>query len=486
MVFGVDRYAYGAISGDGLRLGLELPLSSHPRNGASGLRRFEQVDRPRMSQKRIGFACFSSPGHLNPSLSLARRLADRGFEVIFFSLADGVDPIQRSGFECRVYGAQSMPLEAILEGYREVGRLTGMAAVRHTIHGILRRAEAGLREYPDLLEDAQLGGLIVDQILPDAAAVARAIGLPFVTVCNALPMNLDSGVPPVFSRGLPGPGFWPAIRNRFLNGLASHLARPMLQAINRFQADRGLSAYADIADVESRLAQVTQIPREFDFAGRSVPDTFHYTGPFHETRSRLPVDFPWENLDPSRPLVYASMGTLQNQIRSIFGVMAAACQPLNVQLVIALGNGGDPAGLGDLPGDPVVVRHSPQLELLDRAALCVTHAGLNTTLESLARGVPMVAIPITNDQPGVAARIAAGKLGMMLPLHRLNETNLRDRINRTLGDDVIADRVRCMRQRIAGRDGLATAADIIDRAIATRCPVVHTSPVGPAAGSLDG
>jgi UDP:flavonoid glycosyltransferase YjiC (YdhE family) len=36
------------------------------------------------------------------------------------------------------------------------------------------------------------------------------------------------------------------------------------------------------------------------------------------------------------------------------------------------------------------------LELLKRAALCITHAGLNTTL--VAQGVPLVAIPIARTR----------------------------------------------------------------------------------------
>lgn len=55
-------------------------------------------------------------------------------------------------------------------------------------------------------------------------------------------------------------------------------------------------------------------------------------------------------------------------------------------------------------GESIVVEFAPQLELLKCAALCITHAGLNTALECLSNGLPMVAIPITNDQPGVAAR----------------------------------------------------------------------------------
>jgi UDP-glucoronosyl and UDP-glucosyl transferase len=39
------------------------------------------------------------------------------------------------------------------------------------------------------------------------------------------------------------------------------------------------------------------------------------------------------------------------------------------------------------------------------AALTIFHGGLNTALESLAQGVPMVALPVTIDQPGVGAPI---------------------------------------------------------------------------------
>lgn len=62
------------------------------------------------------------------------------------------------------------------------------------------------------------------------------------------------------------------------------------------------------------------------------------------------------------------------------------------------------SSLPELPGNPIVVNYAPQLELLKIADLTITHAGVNTTLESLSNGVPLVAIPITNDQPGVAAR----------------------------------------------------------------------------------
>jgi len=62
----------------------------------------------------------------------------------------------------------------------------------------------------------------------------------------------------------------------------------------------------------------------------------------------------------------------------------------------------------------IVVSYAPQIEVLRRSSLCITHAGLNTVLESLSNAVPMLALPITNDQPGVAARIANKKSGVVI------------------------------------------------------------------------
>ena len=77
-----------------------------------------------------------------------------------------------------------------------------------------------------------------------------------------------------------------------------------------------------------------------------------------------------------------------------------------MRLVLSIGPILDPQRIEVLPANAVVVDRAPQIELLKRSALCITRGGLNTTLEAMAQGVPLVAIPVTNDQPGVAARIA--------------------------------------------------------------------------------
>jgi zeaxanthin glucosyltransferase len=112
----------------------------------------------------------------------------------------------------------------------------------------------------------------------------------------------------------------------------------------------------------------------------------------------------------------------------------------------------------------MVVSYAPQIEVLKRSSLCITHAGLNTSLESLSSGVPMIALPITNDQPGVAARIANKKVGVIMSPNHVSPANFVAAIKRVLGDSTYRDNARRMQEAIRSTDGLSIAADILERA----------------------
>ena len=138
-----------------------------------------------------------------------------------------------------------------------------------------------------------------------------------------------------------------------------------------------------------------------------------------------------------------------------------------LQLVISLGGGQVPALLGDLPGDPIVVGYAPQLELIRRASLTISHGGLNTTLESLAQGVPVVVLPVTYDQPGVGARVEWTGVGRSIPVGRLTVDRLRDAVRVVLGDPAYRERAGRIQSSIEAADGLNRAADLIEGAFAT-------------------
>ncbi len=185
------------------------------------------------------------------------------------------------------------------------------------------------------------------------------------------------------------------------------------------------------------MAQISQQPREFDFPRKFLPFCFHYVGPLRSPE-RHKIEFPWERLD-GRPLIYSSLGTLQNQKTDLFQCFVEACEGLDVQLVIA---GRSPESLGRLPENVIAAAYVPQLELLEKASLTLSHGGLNTVLDSLSCGVPMVLVPLTYEQPAIAARVVRIGAGEILPLSNVSPSRLRTEIRKITAIDSYSVKAR--------------------------------------------
>ncbi|MFM7910080.1 MAG: glycosyltransferase, partial [Microcystis sp.] len=249
---------------------------------------------------------------------------------------------------------------------------------------------------------------------------------------------------------------------------------PIQKMINSYRQQWNLPLSSTLNDDYSKLAQISQQPAELEFPRQDLPKYFHFTGPFHYSGSREPIPFPYEKLT-GQPLIYASMGTAQNRLLWVFQRIAEACLGLDAQLVIALGGGNSPESLPELPGNPLVVGYAPQLELLQKATLTITHAGMNTTLESLTNGVPMVAIPVTNDQPGIAARIAWTGAGEVIPFNKVSVKRLHKAVKRVLAEDSYKKNALRLQEAIKRAGGVGRAADIIEQAVSTGKPVLAHS-----------
>ena len=66
----------------------------------------------------------------------------------------------------------------------------------------------------------------------------------------------------------------------------------------------------------------------------------------------------------------------------------------------------------------------------------------------------MLALPITNDQPGVAARIANKKLGVVVSPDQASPGNFVAAINRVLEDSTVRDNVQRAQEAIRRAGGL--------------------------------
>jgi zeaxanthin glucosyltransferase len=183
---------------------------------------------------------------------------------------------------------------------------------------------------------------------------------------------------------------------------------------------------------------------------------------------RTKVDFPWDRLT-GQPLIYASMGTVLNGNLDVFQTIGTALAKHNdLQLVLSVGDRVDPQQIIAAPKNAIIVQRAPQLELLKLASVCITHAGLNTVLESLAQGVPQVAVPITFDQPGVAARIAHRQTGVVTSLDKLTPDHLSDLLDEVLINPTYRANAQKLQRKIVEANGLSVAADVVEEALDVR------------------
>ena len=419
----------------------------------------------------FGIICPTETGHLNTMLPLGRELQQRGHRVTLFGLLEAQPQTVAAGLDFWAIGESEFPAGALPKAFAQLGELSGLAALRYTISLLKRGAAVILRDAPQAIKEANVEALLVDQSSPEGGTVADFLEIPFITVCSAVVLNREETVPPFNTPWSYNPAWWARLRNRMAYSLLSRIVRPIREVIDDYRKQWNLPLHSNPNQLYSKLAQLSQQPAEFEFPRTTLPKYFHFTGPYHNSTGRKPVPFPYEKLT-GQPLIYASMGTLQNRQQEIFHRIAEACVGLDAQLVISMGGSGSPESLAELPGSPLVVSYAPQLELLKKAALTITHAGMNTTLESLTNGVPMVAIPIANDQYGVAARIAWTGAGEVVPLSRLKVPRLRTAIERVLTEDSYKNNASRLQEAIRRAGGVSRAADIVEQAISTGKPVL--------------
>lgn len=419
----------------------------------------------------FGLICPASTGHLNTMLPLGKELQNRGHNVTLFGFCDAQPQTLAAGLEFRAIGESEFPFGNRTKSLAKLGQMSGSAALQYTVNLLKEGADVLLRDAPLAIKDAGVEALLVDQVTPEGGTVAEFLGLPFITVCSAVVLNREESIPPFMTNWGYNLAWWAQLRNRVGYKLLDRIAKPIREVINGYRREWNLPPHFTANESYSPLAQISQQPAELEFPRQNLPKWFHFTGPYHSQTGRQVPDFPYEKLT-GQPLIYASMGTVQNRLLGIFKSIAEACNDLDAQLVISLGGSTSPESLGSLPGNPLVVGYAPQLELLQKANLTITHAGMNTTLESLNNGVPMVAIPVANDQPGIAARIAWAGVGEAVPLSSVNVPKLRTAIEKVLTQDSYKKNALRLQQAIQQAGGVNRAIDIVEQAVSTGKPVL--------------
>lgn len=324
-------------------------------------------------------------GHLNPMLGVVGELVNRGHRVLVYNAPEFRDKIKHVGAEFREVTLKDTSLD--------ISNL-------RILHNALTIADFSLRATKLLAESLihEIEQEKPDCLLHDSLSVwGKIAGLktqvPTVSLVPSMAINprlILSQTPLLFSD--------------YLQALAQ--PHTFLQIIRQFRAaysKRALNPpfFFDIFSNREKL-NIVFTSRSFQPLEKAFDETFQFVGPIiYDRKEKQPVNVLKQNV----PIIYVALGTVYNDNVSLYRSIIASLGKLGFPSYISIGKYISPSQLGAIPSNIHIAPYFPQLEMLKKASLFISHAGMNSVNESLYFGVPLLMLPIIQEQKINATRV---------------------------------------------------------------------------------
>ncbi|MFC5461511.1 glycosyltransferase [Massilia niabensis] len=406
--------------------------------------------------------------HFSALSALALALVARGHRVTFLQQADAGAYVRDARLGFHALGGASHPPGTLAASLQRAANPGSPLGLRRVITDMARTTTMLCRELPPALEALQIDALIGDQMEAAAGLVAEGMGLPFVSVACALPVNREPGIPlPVM------PFNWSESERalQIVEGstrVYDWMMTPHRKAIELEAQRLGVPGRGALHECLSPLAQISQTVAAFEFPRQDLPVHFHHVGPLRMPNAAAPARIDaMPDIDPNRPFVFASLGTLQGQRFGLFKRIATACRARKVQLLVAhCGGLNERQAQGLLrAGATWVCAFAPQEAVLARADAVVSHAGLNTVMDAIAAHTPILALPIAFDQPGVAARVCHAGIGLRASPRFASAATIGRQLGRLFEEPGFGERSSELAHSVRAAGGADRAADIVEAAL---------------------
>ncbi|MGW6929369.1 macrolide family glycosyltransferase [Lentzea sp. NPDC054927] len=358
----------------------------------------------------ILFVTLSGHGHVTPTLAVVEELSKRGADVEYATGAEHAEAVTAAG-------ARWVELPALPDFHP----VTANPIDEWFPHYF----KAMSRVYPVLLDRCRTDRpdlICYDSTNWPARLVARTLGIPAV---RTLPHSASNEHYTLMDWGLA----W---------SIADDLAR--FVAENEVELDIPSTIEAPEA------CSLVFVPREFQPRAETFDESFHFVGPVLGSR----LDEEWSPRRPDLPLLFVSLGSVMSD-RDFY----RAC-------VEQFGDGGwevamTAQGVGDVPENIDVRPWFPQPAVLKHTEVFISHGGMNSTMEALHQGVPLVIVPQTPEQTANADRVVELGLGERVDDH----ADLRAAVQRVAGSGTIRRNLDRMRAAVEAGGGAARAAEVI-------------------------
>jgi MGT family glycosyltransferase len=346
------------------------------------------------------FIPFSAQGHVTPMLPIAHELLARGDDVTFFVTEEYEAQARSTGATVRRIdeglGLPKLPGGAVK---------TGPEAIDALAPALFQTFSRGVRMAPGLAGQARAEAadcLVYDPMCTWGRVVAQLLRLPVASFSTSYVMG-DS--PPDDGEAKKGRGLPPL--SMLLSMLRLRLDCEWLYWRHGVPLRTLGQLFSGIEPLN-----IVSVPRRFHPRSESFDERFLFVGPTVLPPREGPGDFPLAQLEGRRTL-FISLGTTpMNQRPDFYRACLQTFGGSSWQVVLVTGKGIGPELLGDIPSNFIVRPSVPQVEVLQRARVFITHGGMNSTMEGLWHGVPLVVFPQVREQAVTARQVAQHGFGI--------------------------------------------------------------------------
>lgn len=395
------------------------------------------------AKMRVLFTTLPGFGHWHPLILFAAALRAAGHEVAFATTPAACAAIDALGFRCFPAGSDETATEARVR--RERMASLGSESPTWVLPNLFAGAWAADR-LPGLLTicASWQPTLLVRENMEFAGCIAaERLGLPHATVQVA------------------------AWRPQ---------THPLIVApLNRLRDSVGLPPDHDLTMLH-RYLLIVPAPPSYQDAAAPLPATAHAVRHVAFDRSGLESLPAWVNDLPDRPAVYATMGTVFNQVPGILEAILAGLREEPITLIMTTGRDQDPGTFGRQPPHVHIERYVPQSLLFPHCDVVVNHGGTGTVRSALSHGLPMVLIPVSADQPDNARRCADLGVGRVIDPEDRSPGAIQDAVRTVLTDPSYHQNAVRLRDESAALPGMDHAVDLLVRLGVDRQLLVSSPP----------
>src|SRR5262245_46612414 len=421
-------------------------------------------------RRRIVLTTFGSLGDLHPYVAIALELQRRGHEAVIATSGRYRAKVEALGIAFRAVrpDVEDTLIDADLMRRVMDPRTGSEVVIRDLMMPHLRAS------YDDLAAACDGVDLLVGHVLTFAAQLlSENTGVRWASSVLQ-PIALSSVYdPPVipaaqFLRHL---HFLGPVFHRPLLALARRVSAPWIEPWHRLRAELGLPPTADnpIFEGHSPLLVLALFSPRFAPPPRDWPKQTVVTGfPFFDQDgdAGLATDLARFLDDGEPPIVFTLGSSAVMDAGDFFEVGAEAAHRLGRRGVLLVGRDAPPRA-SPLPPGVAAFAYAPYSQVFPRAAAIVHQGGVGTTGQAMRAGRPMLVMPYGHDQPDNAERVR--RLGISRTVARAAFTAERvaRELERVLGDPSYAARAAEVGRIVSAEDGARSAADAIERVLAS-------------------